>query len=76
MYSAVELARAAGYTIRDVPTGGVTESFDGPKMFLHIGPHATDHAIVRFAARHIVIPQKTHNELFGRRRGHLRQTGT
>ena len=54
-YTPLELARAAGFLIRRVPTGGATEReiAAGVRM-LDVGPDATDDEIVRHACRYLV----------------------
>jgi len=55
-YSARELARAAGYLIRSVPEGAVTERVYPFGRVLEIGPEASDLAIIRHARRHLATP--------------------
>lgn len=52
MYSALELARAARYTVRPMPTGGVRLR----ENVLEIGPDARDHEIIAYANKRIVVP--------------------
>lgn len=58
MYSALELARAAGYLIRPVPTGGARATDDENVRLLEVGPDATDAEIKAFAAVYIVLPDE------------------
>jgi hypothetical protein len=55
-YTAPELARAAGYLLRRVATGGVREFDTGYGLILEIGPEATADEIVQFARRRLVWP--------------------
>jgi hypothetical protein len=55
-YTAPELARAAGYSIRRVPSGGVREVDCFGQRILELGPDATELEITRFARRHLVLP--------------------
>jgi hypothetical protein len=55
-YSARELARAAGYLIRTMPEGAVTERVYPFGRVLEIGPAATDLEIVRHARRFLAVP--------------------
>jgi hypothetical protein len=59
-YTAHELARAAGFVIRRVPTGGVVarEPACGGRI-LELGPDATEIEIVRHACRFLVFPAST-----------------
>lgn len=60
-YTPRELARAAGFELRSVPTGGVVlrEYSFGQVLcrVLEIGPDATDGEIVRHACRFLVFPR-------------------
>lgn len=53
-YTPLELARAAGFLIRRVPTGGARarELALGARM-LELGPDATDAEIARLACRYL-----------------------
>lgn len=53
-YTPLELARAAGFLIRRVPSGGVCarELARGARM-LELGPDATDEEIARHACRYL-----------------------
>lgn len=51
-YSALELARAAGFGVLRVPEGGVTARVTGGYRILEVGPDASDVEIVRIAARY------------------------
>jgi hypothetical protein len=64
-YTAHELARAAGYTIRPMTTPGVREVDTGFGLILEVGPCANDLEIVRFARRHLVIPVSCRETLVG-----------
>lgn len=55
-YTARELVRAAGFTIRRVDEGGVRERVDRYRKILEVGPYATELDLVRAAAPYIVLP--------------------
>jgi hypothetical protein len=53
-YTALEVARAAGFFIRPVPYGGVSRN----GMLLSVGPLATDEAILELAAEYVELPAR------------------
>jgi hypothetical protein len=56
-YTPRELARAAGYVLRSMPTGGAVERLLGDDVrILELGPDATDEEIVRLARRYLAGP--------------------
>jgi hypothetical protein len=51
IYTALELARAAGYTIRHVPTGGMTVYED--ERLISMGPDTDELELLRVVQRHL-----------------------